>query len=257
MDKPKYVFSFTNENVASFNSLYNFNNANVLSVLGSGDQYFSSLLYGAKDIELYDINESTWDFFLLKYYGIMIFSYEEFYNYFIVKKFDDLKNFKRIISYLPQDVANRLSNLYQKHNGLSPLLFSDDYTFFEVGDYIPYLNREKYYQLQSLLLNRSLPTFYLTNLKNLPYQVSNRSYDIILTSNIFDWMYHPNPNEQSIIEYKELLNKFKYSEIQALYGWKLSKFLEIKFQDNGFDIARVPSSVRDEDIVVSLRRKFR
>lgn len=69
-----YVYPFTNENVTSFESLYNFDNARVLSVLGSGDQYFSSLLYGAKEVELYDISSRAWDYFILKYYGIMIFS---------------------------------------------------------------------------------------------------------------------------------------------------------------------------------------
>ena len=48
------VYSFTNENVNSYGNLYNFDNARVLSVLGSGDQYFTSLLYGAKSIDLFD-----------------------------------------------------------------------------------------------------------------------------------------------------------------------------------------------------------
>ena len=50
------IYNFSNENLISYESLYNFNSAKVLSVIGSGDQYFSSLLYGAKEIDLYDIN---------------------------------------------------------------------------------------------------------------------------------------------------------------------------------------------------------
>ena len=47
------IYGFTNENVFSYQSLYNFSGADVLSVLGSGDQYFSSLLYGANCVEVF------------------------------------------------------------------------------------------------------------------------------------------------------------------------------------------------------------
>lgn len=36
----KGVYPFTNENLTSYQNLYHFDNAKVLSVLGSGDQYF-------------------------------------------------------------------------------------------------------------------------------------------------------------------------------------------------------------------------
>ena len=45
---------------------------------------------------------------------------------------------------------------------------------------IPYFNSEKYYQLQSLLRNRKLPTFYLENFVNLPVKLDNKHYDIVL-----------------------------------------------------------------------------
>lgn len=45
--KTDRVFPFTNENLTSYGKIYNFDNAKVLSFLGSGDQYFSSILHGA------------------------------------------------------------------------------------------------------------------------------------------------------------------------------------------------------------------
>ena len=42
------VYDFTNENVSCLNSLYHFDNSKVLSAVGSGDQYFASVLNGAK-----------------------------------------------------------------------------------------------------------------------------------------------------------------------------------------------------------------
>ena len=82
--------------------------------------------------------------------------------------------------------------------------------------------KEKYYQLKSVLRNQKLPTFYLAYLQGLPSIVENQSYDIILTSNIFDWLYG-DLEEECVKHYKELLNKFNYGEIQALYRWKLSE----------------------------------
>lgn len=145
----EYVYAFINENVTSFNSLYNFANTKVLSVLGSGDLYFSSLLHDASDIELYDVNSLVWDYFVLKNFEIMLFNYEEFYDYFVIKRLDDINYFKRLERYLPSDIANRLNNLHKKYNGLSQFLFTivDD-DIYRSGDIIPYFDREKYYKLQ-------------------------------------------------------------------------------------------------------------
>lgn len=41
------VYGFTNENLAVFPKIYNFDKANILTVLGSGDQYFQAKLNGA------------------------------------------------------------------------------------------------------------------------------------------------------------------------------------------------------------------
>lgn len=114
----KNIYGFTNENANSFKSLYNFSNAKVLFVLGSWGQYFASRLHGADKVDVYDINGMAWDFFVLKYYGIMIFSYENFYDYFVTKKLDDEKHFKYLLSYLPTDVGNRLGSLYERYTGL-------------------------------------------------------------------------------------------------------------------------------------------
>ena len=57
------IYDFTNENVSAYKDLFDFSNARVLTVLGSGDQYFTSLLNGAKNIEVFDYNIVTWYYF--------------------------------------------------------------------------------------------------------------------------------------------------------------------------------------------------
>ena len=252
------VYPFTNENVASFNTIYDFSNAEVLSVIGSGDQCFSSMLFGAKEIELYDCNDLAWDFFVLKWYGITILNYEEFYDFFVAKTLNSQKYFQKIISYLPTDIANRLKQKYNRYKGLSYLLYTDIAELnYNNGRVIPYLEREKYYQLQSILRESNLPKFYLTDLAKLPELVANKSYDILLTSNIFNWM-PMSAEPYGIKRYKELLNRFKCFEIQALYCWSISEFLKPELEKNGFEIRYVQSAKKlrlTNDAVISLRNK--
>lgn len=252
------VYPFTNENISSYQTLYDFNNAKVLSVLGSGDQYFASLLYGAKEVEVYDSNFLAWDFFVLKYYGIIILNYEEFYDFFVTHRLNDLKYFRKLLPYLPSDVATRLAKLQIDKNLLSHCLYLDVIDDkYNNGYSIPYFDKEKYYQLKTILTNQKLPTFYLTFLQSLPFVVENKTYDIILTSNIFDWLYG-DLEEECVQEYKELLTKFHYGEIQALYRYKLSEALKQELEDNDFEINYVHGVNRlnlTTDSVVTLRKK--
>lgn len=62
-----YVYAFTNENLTCLKDLYDFKDKKVLTVLGSGDQYFSSVLFGAKEVDVYDIEPKAWDYFVLKF----------------------------------------------------------------------------------------------------------------------------------------------------------------------------------------------
>ena len=252
------VYGFTNENVSSFSSLYNFSSAKVLSVLGSGDQYFASLLYGAREVDLYDVNEMAWDFFILKYYGIRLLNYEEFYDYFVIKKLNDEKHFDYLLSYLPRDVGIRLSNLYKRYTGLSDYLTPDIANIaYDNGHVIPYFEKCEYYRLQDILESKNLPRFYLDNFVNLPDILPKSRYDIVLASNVFYWLYL-DEEEKKVLDYKEILERFDCPQIETLYSWFLPSDLEKIFLENGFDIETVSSAKSFQlydDKVVSLRKK--
>lgn len=251
------IYGFTNENITSFSSLYDFNKAKVLSVLGSGDQYFASILYGALDVELYDVNERAWDFFLLKYYGISYFDYDHFFDFFVTKELNDRKSFDYLLGYLPENISNSLLSLYKTYSGLSECLTPDIANIcYDDGHIIPYFDKKEYYRLQEMLRDRKLPKFYLEDFINLPSELSNSHYDIVLASNIFYWLYL-DEEEERVFEYKELLEKFDCSVVQALYSWSLPAGLERKFLDNGFDIDSVASAKKFQlydDKVVSFRK---
>ena len=125
------------------------------------------------------------------------------------------------------------------------------------GHVIPYFNMDEYYRLQSILESKDLPKFYLEDFVNLPDRLSQSRYDIVLTSNIFYWLYL-DEEEEKVGEYKTLLERFDCPVIQALYSWSLPSNLENTFLENGFDIDSVSSSKSFQlydDKVVSLIKK--
>ena len=89
------IYDFTTENVSAYKDIFDFSNARVLTVLGSGDQYFTSLLNGAKSIEVFDYNIVTWYYFLLKFTAIKYLSYEDFYQMFITDNLNNLKIYNK------------------------------------------------------------------------------------------------------------------------------------------------------------------
>jgi len=258
MDK---VYAFTNENVNSYDKLYDFKGAKVLSVLGSGDQYFVSLLNGASAIEVFDINKLAWDYFVIKFYGIMTLSYEEFIDFFINKRMNDVETYKRLREYFPDRIRKQFDSFYARGIDLGNMLLfsliSEQVIANQDERIIPYFNPEKYYQLQTLLSKVELPTVYFENLQNLPQKLLGEHYDIILTSNIFMWNSFEH-QKSPVLMYKNLLEQFDYSNIQAYYYWGSDPNSLLEFETNGFIVEPVQSVnglSGKKDLVVSLQKK--
>ena len=60
------IHLFATENILGFTSKINFSNQTILTVCSSSDQLLNMLLYNAKEIDTFDINEFTKKFFYLK-----------------------------------------------------------------------------------------------------------------------------------------------------------------------------------------------
>lgn len=243
----KKVYDFTNENVACLKDLYHFENSKVLSVVGSGDQCLTSILNGAKKVDLFDINQTSYLYFVLKFYAIRELSYEEFYDFFIEKNIGNLSIYKKIGHVLPIEALKyyeylflcskkrkKLKNCFRKDS--IDLLCKDNqlYYFNKEKQIIPYLIKENYYKLQDILKRMEVPNFYHCNIIDLKKTI-NDNYDIMLLSNIYNCII------LCIEEYTRLLKKLDIPEIQACYDW-FGVFLR-DFIENGYSIDVVaPSS---------------
>jgi len=221
------VYSFSNENLTAYQHLYNFNDARVLSVGGSGDQYFTAILNGAKEVELYDKEAAMWPYFITKFYGIQNLSYEEFFELFVSIGADFETIEQKMQPYLPEKALETLS--FWRKRAIIELGYRDSECRKRIIEThsIPYLEKESYEKLQESLRERKLPEFYGENLFFLPRRVGQTYYDIMLTSNIRDYVViWPDPDK----EYLKLLDKFNCPTIQAHYCFKYRRGLDSEFK---------------------------
>lgn len=242
------VYGFTNENISAFSEYFNFDNAHILTVLGSGDQYFGALLNGSKDVEVFDINYIAWYHFILKYIAIKVLSYEEFRQMFIVDNLDNLDIYNKLRPYLPDEVKwffDKLINLGRKFSSIKirNIIFENS----KIKN-ISYLDDKTYYKLQSMLRNRELPTFYNCNLLDIN-KYTNKLYDVALFSNVYHYL------GLGVEDYRDFLNKLNCPEILALYTWFLNREEKQDFVNNGFEVHDVPGVLHQQDYIIKLNRR--
>ena len=242
------VYGFTNENIDAFPEFFNFDNASVLTVLGSGDQYFSALLNGAKNVDVFDINYLAWYHFILKYTAIKVLSYEEFMQMFVSDNLDNLSIYAKLRKYLPDEVKYFFDKLISLGRTFSSIKIKNIIFDNAKINNIPYFNENTYYKLQSILQSSNFPAFYNCNLLDI-LKFTKKSYDVALLSNIYHYL-NNNPSD-----YHDFLSKINCPEILALYTWILNEEEKYEFLENGFDIHQIPGVLHESDYIVTLSRK--
>jgi len=262
----KKVYDFTNENVNCLKFLYHFDNSKVLSVIGSGDQYFTSILNGAKKVDVFDINATSYLYLILKFYAIRELTYEEFYDFLINKNFDNIFIYNKLEPFLPLEVLKYYKYLIMnsqnirykkkyvqcfKNDGIHLFLKQNQkYYFNNKQPIIPFLLKENYYKLQEKLKDIKIPDFFNINLLELKSNISDK-YDVLLTSNIYNYL------EMRISDYTEFLKSFDIPEIQSGYDWYGSHKTSFVAHRHNINIV-VPSSKHeyctDRNFVYSLKK---
>ncbi len=116
------LFLITNENLSTYDKIYHFEGKDVLSVVGSGDQYFTCKLCGANRVDLFDFNREAWNVFALKFMALRNFSYVDFYHYIILEELKNIETYGILRKFLPTDVRD---------------FFDSNYKFFYTNDLLP------------------------------------------------------------------------------------------------------------------------
>ena len=222
------MYKATNENLTSIFGKYDFQGKDVLSVLSSSDQMFSSYYLGASNVDTFDHNVTPYLFFYLKkwcmeYTGksVLSASNRELYECIDLHQDNEIENnvalfWKKILIATKMPLAN--SSLFFNN-------FSDVYG-------VPYNNdvermngiikdKEPNYQTMDIFTERDF----------------DKQYDIIVLSNILEYPYAYEDDDQLIYErtMNNLLRALKDDGIVVCSSLIFEKALERKAFSEYFD----------------------
>ena len=205
------IYPFTTENINGYLSLYDIKDKNVLTVGSSSDQILTAYTLGAKNIDSFDVNPFTEDYFKLKKAAIESLSYYDFTTFFslvnnsrIIFKNENAFNreaFKTIIKNMDGESLVFWKTLFNEFNSIQirkKLFSNDEYPTKTLKNMNNYLKEEEYYKLKNSIKDLN-PKFYNYSLNEISKYL-NRSYDYILLSNISHYLF---------IMYKNSLDDFK------------------------------------------------
>lgn len=176
-----FIYPRSEEEVKELFSKINVRNKDVLSVLSSSDYLFSCLVKDVKSIDTFDINPLTLRYYYLRkwllelgYIDINCFSYDEL---------KEIINFHKDSNNIDEKESVMFWNYYFNKHEFKHLY---DEPIFEIIDN---LKIKTVYDDKIDLLNEKLKgynlTFYNTNIIE---ESINKKYDIILMSNIIDYV---------------------------------------------------------------------
>lgn len=204
--KYQKVYLSTNENIKDYIEIIDTNNSfNALSVLGSGDHVFNLICKRIINIDTFDINKLT-EFYVfgLRYACILKYNYKEYLKILniISSETSSLEEITTVVNdLLPYmdnkyrkywSIINEFNYKIQKENNTNLNLFNlltlntrnIKYVIFR-NNYL--LNEESYNKLRNNILKSNV-TFKNKDIMDIPNSF-NDNYDLILLSNIFDYMY--------------------------------------------------------------------
>ncbi len=180
------IYRNTNENLSKIFSNYNFENKNVLSVLASGDQVFSSYYLGANNVDTFDSNILTYYYFFLKKWTILKTSktYIPASNKELLEiiKLHDNSEEKIKASYFWKYILLNIntslyySELFYKGLALYKLLYENDIN-----------------NLKKIIINKK-PNY--NNFDLFKPINTNKKYEIIILSNMLEYLYDNEENKK-------------------------------------------------------------
>jgi hypothetical protein len=214
------MYRWTTENISGFLTNYDLKDKKILTVAGSGDQRLNAYLMGASKVTCFDINPLTELQLNLKDKALIHTNYENYIKFFGLKDapsiFFDTKIFEDIKKYLDEDTYEFFNYLiYNKHNlKYEDIYYDADHNLETLIKFNKYLEKEYYLKLKEILTNQNIE-FINTDIKYLPDKIKGEKYDLILLSNISDYI-HEMWKDNPYSSYRELIDELKNN--LTLYG---------------------------------------
>lgn len=182
------VYLFTNENVyGTLKTAGDLANKKILTVGASGDHVFESYLLGAGDVHTFDINSNQKNVIELKNHMIRNLPYANFMDFFFST--DNFFN-QNILKPIRHKLSNNLQNFLKKCSD-NDICKNFKYRAAFTSEYeikmLQYISNESNYNTVRDRLPKQIPFLHcsLSQLAN----TTTQKYDLILLSNIFDYLY--------------------------------------------------------------------
>lgn len=237
-----WLYLFSNENINAFYKIFDFNNKDVLTATASGDHILNAFLYGAKNVEGFDINPLAKHFSELKIAAVKSLTREEFIMFFnkkiniykSSKYFFDINIYKnKIRTYLSEEEKvfwDYLFNNYSNRKIRNCFLFTDDQLSIETTINVnSYLNSdENYYKLRDILKDKKVK-YYDINIKDL--DKINKKYDLVILSNIANYL-NDIYDKEHLSNFRKLIEYLRKNNTQVVVSYLYYNSLETLNNDN-------------------------
>lgn len=231
------IYSFTTENISGYFNYLDFKNKNILTVSASGDHIINAFYKGARSVTGFDINYLALVFTELKLIAIQELSYKQFLEIFLINDINNISknlnalNYKQYIELrekLTENSRKILDDLYSEFNNdgyklRNSYIFNNKYdnNSLKIESNLYLKNelefnkaKEQIKDKEIVLVNSSYSDIALNKLPN------HESYDIILMSNISDYIKDIYKNENYLEEYiKEIIYNFKSPNNQIVCAY--------------------------------------
>lgn len=188
-DQFRKIFINTNEKLLPLFDNLDLTNKDILTVLSSSDYLYMSYLYGAKNVDCFDINPLTYRFFHLRKWlisnGIMDIvttTYGDVCKVLEKTKINTFNSEKESLIFWEE-----ILKVIGKDS------FHDNQLFIPVVNFFNYFYKDKM-EILSKKLSHNNMTFYNIDISNKNILNSDNQYDYIFLSNIIDY----NRNSESL-----------------------------------------------------------
>ena len=209
------MYAMTTENISGFLNKHDLKDKRVLTVAGSGDQRYNCYLRGAREVICFDNNPLAELNMRLKDTAMQELEYTDFLKFFgvILDKNEgnnilDSTIFNKFKKHLDKDVYLFYDYLINKFN--RPILrnvyeeFTDNYS--KLREFDDYIVKSNFKKLVNIMSDKDI-NFLNVNVDNLAEALDGEKFDIILLSNISDYIHFIYPDDNHMERYKKLVNK--------------------------------------------------
>ena len=205
------LYNMTTENIYGFLKKYDLRGKSVLTVAGSGDQRLNCYSLGANSVTCFDVNRLTDLHSRLKDAAIKELNYREFMEFFGIYNnmtdFLDEDIFNKLKSSLDDDVFyfyDFIVNKFQR-DPRKNIYYDFDNKLDVIRNFNKYFSESDYYVLSNILDKKSYD-FININIDNLSEALDGKKFDMILLSNISDYIHLLYPDNH-IERYREIIDK--------------------------------------------------